>query len=422
MKLFGLANIVFYSNQSSKGDAAYNNGTISRAKKCLDLQMEFSEVIGNRHLKEHLSNTVKNGRIPHAQLFCGINASGLLPMALAYASELLCRQHEKDSPDYLRCKNMVSQLIHPDLHFVFPVNTSETVKKNAVSDHYSEEWRKFVLQNPYASLFEWLQTLGIENKQGNISKFEAEQISKKLALKSYEGGYKVMIIWMAENMNTECSNKILKLIEEPSDRTVLLFLTEKESQILATIRSRCQKLSFPLLSEVEIAQGLMEKKNVSETLAHQLSKRANGDFNSALQLLEASEENNGFEKWFVLWVRTAFRAKGNKGAINNLLALSDELASSGREKQKKFISYCIEVFRQSLLQNYQAKSLVYFEIGDPTFSLENFSPFVHQNNIFEIIDSLEDAFFHLERNGNPKIVFTDLSIKLTRSIHQKETA
>ena len=382
--------------------------------------MDFSEVIGNQHLKTHLSKTVENGRIPHAQLFCGINGSGLLPMALAYASELLCRQFEKGSPEYIQSKNKVSRLIHPDLHFVYPVNTSEDVKKNAVSDNYAVAWRNFVLKNPYASLFEWLQSLGIENKQGNISKFEAEQISKKLSLKAYEGGYKVMIIWMAENMNNECSNKILKLIEEPSDKTVLLLLTEKEGQILTTIHSRCQKLSFPLLSESDIAHGLVENLKIKETLALQISRRARGDYNKALQLLQESGEDDVFEKWFISWVRTAFRAKGNKGAINNLLDWSDELAAAGRETQKKFLSYCIEVFRQALLKNYKADNLLFFEAKDKTFSLPKFSPFVHQNNIFEITTALEDASYHIERNGNPKIIFTDLSIKLTRLIHAKE--
>lgn len=382
--------------------------------------MDFSEVIGNQHLKAHLSTTVENGRIPHAQLFCGINGSGLLPMALAYASELLSRQFEKGSPEYIQSKNKVSRLAHPDLHFVYPVNTSDIVKKNAISDNYADQWRKFVLENPYASLFEWLQNLGIEKKQGNISKYEAEQISKKLSLKAFEGGYKVMIIWMAENMNSECSNKILKLIEEPSNKTVLLLLTENEGKILTTIHSRCQKLHFPLLSEADIAEGLVKNLKVQETIALQTSRRARGDYNKALQLLQESGEDQIFEKWFISWVRTAFRAKGNKGAINNLLDWSDELASQGRETQKKFLAYCLEVFRQAMLQNYQADSLTFFEASDQSFSLSKFSPFVHQNNIFEITAALEEASYHIERNGNGKIIFTDLSIKLTRLIHTRE--
>ncbi len=382
--------------------------------------MDFSEVIGQKYLKSHLLKTIENGRIPHAQLFSGVNGSGLLPMAIAYASELLCSKYEKGSPEYLSCKSKVSKLAHPDLHFVYPVNTSDTIKKNAISDNYAEGWCNFVLNNPYGSLFEWLQSIGIEKKQGNISKYEAENISKKLSLKAYEGGYKIMIIWMADNMNGDCANKILKLVEEPSDKTVLLLLTEKEQKIITTIRSRCQKLAFPLLAEAEIAEALVKNKQIKESVALQTARRSRGDYNKALHLLEESGEDEVFEKWFISWVRTAFRAKGNKGAINNLLDWSDELASQGRETQKKFLLYCNELFRQALLQNYKAETLLFFEAKDQTFSLQKFAPFVHQNNIFEINTALEDASYHIERNGNAKIIFTDLSIKLTRLIHKSE--
>lgn len=384
--------------------------------------MDFSEVIGQEHIKSHLRQSVENGRIPHAQLFLGVNGSGLLPTAIAFATEVLCQQYKKDSPEYLACKYKASKLTHPDLHFVYPVNTSDVVKKTAISDNYAEEWRNFVLNNPYASLFEWLQSLGIEKKQGNISKHEAENIAKKLSLKSFEGGYKVMIIWMAENMNGECANKILKLVEEPADKTLLLLLSESEQQIITTIRSRCQKLDFPLLSEADIAENLTEKRNIDTKLALKIARRAQGDFNKALQLLEESGEDEIFEKWFITWVRTAFKAKGNKGAINNLLDWSDELAGQGRETQKKFLNYCIEVFRQSLLKNYTAESLLFFEAKDKSFNLSKFAPFVHQNNIFEINEALETAYYHIERNGNAKIIFTDLSIRLTRLIHKRELA
>ncbi len=384
--------------------------------------MDFSEIIGQHHLKSHLLKTIENGRVPHAQLFTGVNGSGLLPMALAYASALLCKHYQKGSPEYISCKNKIAKLSHPDLHFVYPVNTSDIAKKNAISDNYAEGWRNFVLNNPYASLFEWLQSIGIENKQGNISKFEAENISKKLSLKAFEGEYKVMIIWMADNMNTECANKILKLIEEPSDKTVLLLLTEREDQIITTIRSRCQKLNFPLLSEADISEGLIKHFELKENIANQIARRSRGDYNKAIQLLEETGEDEVFEKWFISWVRTAFRAKGNKGAINNLLDWSDELAGQGRETQKKFLAYCIEVFRQALLNNYGANSLLYFEAKDPSFSLQKFAPFVHQNNIFEINAALEEATYHIERNGNAKMIFTDLSIKLTRLIHKAEAA
>lgn len=383
--------------------------------------MDFSEVLGHQHIKSHLSKTIETGRIAHAQLFTGANGTGLLPMAMAYASALLCSQFEKGSPEYNSCKKKTAKLVHPDLHFVYPVNTSDIAKKNAVSDNYAVAWRQFVLENPYASLFEWLQRLGIENKQGNISKFEAELISKKLALKAFEGGYKVLIIWMAENMNSECANKILKLVEEPTENTLLLLLAEREEQIITTIRSRCQKLAFPMLSEADISEALTTKMKIGSPLATQTARRARGDFNKALQLLEETGADEVFEGWFIDWVRTAFKAKGNKGAINNLLDWSNDLAGQGRETQKKFLSYCMDIFRQALLQNYGAAPLLYFEATDASFSLAKFAPFVHQNNIFAINTALEDASYHIERNGNAKIIFTDLSIKLTRLMHQPES-
>jgi len=382
--------------------------------------MDFSEVIGQKHLKSHLLKTIENGRIPHSQLFIGKTGCGLLPIALSYAKEILCHSYVKDSEEYLACAKKVSKLAHPDLHFVMPVNTNENIKKNPVSSNFSSEWREFVLKNPYAALYDWLQFLGIENKQGNISKFEAEEISKKLSLKAYEGGYKVMIIWMADKMNNECSNKILKLVEEPPEKTVLLLLTEHEEKVLGTIQSRCQKLHFPLLSEEVIALQLTKYYGITDYIAKNISRQTNGDFNKALHLISNNEDDSEFEKWFVTWVRTAFRAKGNKSSINDLLSWSENLAKEGRETQKKFLGYCLELFRQAMLKNYKADSLISFESKDFKFSLEKFAPFVHQKNIFEIVKALEDAEYHVERNGNAKIIFTDLSIQLTRLIHRKE--
>lgn len=390
-----------------------------RSKNYVVLHMLFSQVIGQTHIKSHLQKTLKNGRIPHAQLLVGHHGSGLLPMALAYANQLLCLQYPEGSPQREVCQNKVNQLSHPDLHFVFPVNTNDKVKSHAISSHFLEEWREFVAKNPYGSLFDWLQFLGIEKKQGNISVYEAEDMAKKMVLKSYEGGYKVMIIWMAEKMNTECANKILKMVEEPPDNTVLLLLTEDQERILTTIRSRCQVLSFPVLSEEDIAQALIEVSSVPENTARKTSRKAHGDFNKALHIMANDSEDQVFEKWFITWVRAAFKAKGNKQSVHELLSWSDAMAGEGRETQKKFLGYCMELFRQALLTNYKADSLLFFESNDPKFSLEKFAPFVHENNIFEIFEALEKASYHIERNGNAKIIFADLSILLTRLIHRK---
>ncbi len=389
-------------------------------KKCVVLRMDFEDIIGQTHIKSHLKTTIEHGRIAHAQLFSGSSGSGLLPLAIAYAKGLLCSQYEKGTASYIRCANNVNKFSHPDLHFVYPVTTNASVKSNAVSSSFSEEWRQFLTDQPYGSLFDWFKVLGIENKQGNISVKEAEEISKKLSLKSYEGGYKIMIIWMAEKMNNECANKILKLVEEPPKNTVLLLLTEQEEQLISTIRSRCQLLHIPLLSERDIANTLITRMSVSENEAHNASRRAHGDYNKAIHIISQDNEDRVFEEWFVLWVRTAFKAKGNKKAIQELLNWSDMMAGKGRETQKNFFRYCMELFRQALLKNYNTDDLVYFETNDPKFSIDKFAPFVHQNNIYDIMAALEDASYHIERNGNAKIIFTDLSIQLTRLIHKKE--
>jgi DNA polymerase-3 subunit delta' len=381
--------------------------------------MLFSNTLGQTHIKNHLLKGIENGRIPHAQLFVGKTGSGILPVALAYAQAILASNHPKGSKAHENCVSKVANLAHPDLHFVFPVNTNQRIKKNPFSNLFLEDWRTFVSKSPFGSLYDWLAFLGIEKKQGNINVDEAKQMLKSLSLKPYEGGHKVMIIWMADRMNTACANKILKLVEEPPQKTILLLLTPYEEKILGTIQSRCQKLHFPLLSEEVISNQLIENKGVESKKAKKISCLCGGDYQQALNLVDNLGDDGVFEHWFVDWVRTAFKAKGNKGSINALISWSEEIAKQGRETQKKFLGYCLETFRQAMLKNYKADSLLFFDAPNTKFSIEKFAPFVHQNNIFEISEALETASYHIERNGNAKIIFTDLSIKLTRLLHAK---
>lgn len=381
--------------------------------------MLFSDILGLSHIKNHLVSSADAGRVPHAQLFVGPEGCGLLPMALAYAQYVVCGNgNDENVGENSSCNLKFNSFSHPDVHFAFPVANSDKVKSHAVSNHYIQEWRQFMSDQPYGNLFDWYRLIEIEKKQGQIGVDEALDIVKKLSLKSYEGGYKVMLIWMAEKMNTSAANKLLKLIEEPPDKTVFLLLCEDEEQIIQTIKSRCQILHFPPLSEDAIATALVNKggsKQESNRIAHE----ANGNFNKALDLLNNDSEDLIFEKWFVQWVRSAFKAKGNKAAIHELILWSEELAKTGRETQKKFLDYCIMVMRQALLINYGAEELAYMKIHADGFKLVNFAPFVHENNILEITAELERAIYHIERNGNAKIVFTDLSIKLTRLLHKK---
>jgi DNA polymerase-3 subunit delta' len=385
--------------------------------------MLFSEILGQKHIKNHLTTSVDAGRIAHAQLFVGPEGSGTLPMALAYAQYILCgNTNSENTGGNDSCNIKFKNFSHPDLHFAFPVTTSSKVKSKPISNFYLEEWRQLLEQQPYGNLFDWYKLLEVDNKQGQIGVEEALQIVKSLALKSYEGGHKVMLIWMAEKMNTACANKLLKLIEEPPEKTIFILIAEDEEQIINTIRSRCQILHFPPLAESAIAEALVAKYHIETSVASKIAHQANGNFNKACDLIYQDSEDIQFEKWFVLWVRSAFKAKGNKTAIHDLISWSEEIAKTGRETQKKFLAFCLNYFRQALLLNYKANDLVFLEPKAENFKLENFAPFVHDSNILEISDELQNAIYHIERNGNSKIILTDLSIKLTRLLHKKSQA
>lgn len=382
--------------------------------------MLFSDILGQDHIKSHLTKSVDNGRIAHAQLFVGPEGSGTLPMAIAYAQYLLCANTDGENLEgNASCNLKFKNFSHPDLHFAFPVTTNDKVKRHPVSSHFLEEWRELLSKQPYGNLFDWYKLLGVDNKQGQIGVDESLDIVKALTLKSYEGGYKVMLIWMAEKMNIAAANKLLKLIEEPPNKTVFILIAEDEEQIISTIKSRCQILHFPPLAENVIKAALIKNYSLDDSAATKIAHQANGNYNKACDLIYQDSEDLQFETWFIFWVRSAFKAKGNKSAILDLIKWSEDIAKTGRETQKQFLNFCLDFFRQALLLNYNAESLVYMDIKTEKFKLENFAPFIHNNNILDISNELQDAIYHIERNGNSKIILTDLSIKLTRLLHKK---
>ena len=382
--------------------------------------MQFSEILGQGHIKNHLTKSADLGRIPHAQLFVGPEGSGTLAMAIAYAQYIICNNiNSQNEGENLACNLKFQKISHPDLHFIYPTVSTEDVKTKPKSIDFIAEWRLFLEQNIYGSLFDWYQVLGVKNKQGEIRVDDAQEILKLLALKSFEGGHKIVIIWMADKLNIAASNKLLKLLEEPTDKTVFILISENEEDIIQTIRSRCQVLHFNGLPEHIISEALISNENADPKTALKIAHQAQGNYNKAIQLLQPDSETTFFEKWFVDWVRAAFRAKGNAAAIQDLIQWSEQIAALGRETQKKFLHFCIDMFRQALLLNYQTPKLVYIEPQVEKFKLENFAPFVNGNNINDIFKELSDAMYHIERNGNAKIILTDLSIKLTRLIHKK---
>jgi DNA polymerase-3 subunit delta' len=353
-------------------------------------------------------------------LFIGPEGSGTLPMAIAYAQYILCgNQNGENDGSNETCNLKFRKISHPDLHFVYPTVTNDDIKKDPKSIDFIANWRLFVDQNPYGGLFDWYSVLGVKNKQGIIRVDDAAEVLKTLALKSYEGGYKIMIVWMADKMNISASNKLLKLLEEPPEKTVFILISEDEEDIIQTIRSRCQVLHFNGLTESVVADALVSREQIEPKLAAKLAHQAQGNYSKALHLLKDDRDELPFEQWFVVWVRAAFKAKGNPAVIGDLIQWSDQIAVLGRETQKKFLQFCIEFFRQALLINYESPNLVYLEPTVENFKIEKFAPFVNGNNINEIFQELSDAMYHIERNGNPKIIFTDLSMKLTRLIHKK---
>jgi DNA polymerase-3 subunit delta' len=376
--------------------------------------MHFDSVIGLDSIKKYLDKTIVSGKISHAQLFIGTEGTGALPLAIAYAQQILCKTSSNPTACNLKC----DKLIHPDLHFSFPITTTDFVKKNPISDLFLEKWREIIQINPYFGLFDWMQHIGVENKQGLINKAEAENIAKKLSVKSYEGGYKIMIIWMAEKLHNSAANQLLKLIEEPPEKTIFILIAEDEEQIIKTIRSRCQALYLPKISEENIIKALIDKAKISEKESVKIAHQADGNFNKALSIALKGGNESVFEKWFITWIRAAFLAT-NPAVIENLIDWSNEIANSGRETQKQFLQYCLQFFRQALLLNYKADKLVYLETKTPNFDLKKFAPYVHGKNIIEINKTVNEAIYHIERNGNAKMIFLDISMKLTKLLHTK---
>lgn len=382
--------------------------------------MLFKDIIGQEDLKRHLCNTADQKRISHAQLLIGPEGSGALPLAIAYAQYILCANSGGENQNGSHaCNLQANKLAHPDLHFSYPVNTNAEVKKDPTSEKFYAQWVEFVNSNPYGGLMDWYQHIGIDNKQGLINKNEASSIHKRLSLKSHEGGYKVLIIWHADRMNTEAANQLLKLIEEPPKHTLMLLVTENEDAIIDTILSRCQKVYLKRLLDDDIKTYLQSYCSKSEEEARSIAFEAQGNLNKALKLLDGDPEETEYEALFVKWVRAAFMAKNNPGVLTELVSFTEDIAKFNRERQKKFLQYAGKVFRQALLKQYTAEELVYLQPKANDFNFAKFSQYIHGNNIEDIYNELNDAEYHIERNGNAKIIFLDMSVKITRFLHRK---
>ncbi|WP_409151117.1 ATP-binding protein [Sphingobacterium sp. BS-2] len=364
--------------------------------------MQFKNIVGHQALKHHLISTVRENRVSHAQLFLGPEGSGSLALALAYAQFINCEQPQADDscghcPSCLKYE----KLIHPDLHFSYPFFAK---KADETASTYMEDWRKAFLENPYLSLSHWRNQLEAENKQANINIAEAHDIIKKLSLKAFEAEYKVLIMWLPEYLDTQ-GNALLKLIEEPPAKTLFLLVAENHDKILNTIISRTQLMKVNKLSHEELMQYLIEQKNVDPVRANEMAFIADGNMQSALDQLEESSNEN-FDL-LIRWLRCIVTDAG----LNIIQICDDEISKLGRENQKLFLLYSINVLRQIVLLNQGLDQLVFLKNAELEF-VKKFSEISSLEKLQVAIEMLEKTHYSVERNANPKILFLDLSLQL----------
>jgi DNA polymerase-3 subunit delta' len=365
--------------------------------------MQFKDIVGQQSVKNHLIQTVKDERISHAQLFLGPEGSGSLALALAYAQYISCEnKQEDDSCNECSSCRKFNKLVHPDLHFSYPFFASHH-ENTALT--FIEDWRKAFLANPYLGLDEWRDQLNADNKQANINIAEAHSIITKLSLKPFEGEYKILIMWLPEYLSLQ-GNALLKVIEEPAQKTLFLLVAQNQEQILNTIISRTQLVKIPKLSQQDIVEYL-EKRNIETAKAQQLAYLSNGNLQTALQHLNNQE--NDYHELFLQWLRACW---GNAG-LNIVNYTEGELAKMGRENQKNFFKYGVNLMRECMLYLAHASSLIHLPPKELEF-ISKFSQVLNLAKAEAIANELERAQYHIERNANPKILFLDVSLVLVK--------
>ena len=377
--------------------------------------MQFKDVIGQEAVKQKLIWSVKENHVPHAQLFLGPAGSGKLPLALAYAQYILCpNRTETDSCGVCPTCQKMQKLVHPDLHFVVPTATTKKVKSNPESDLFMEEWREYVLQNQgYVDTSSWYVFLDVENKQGYMSVRDAASLLRKLNMKSYEGEYKIAIIWMAEKMRVDTANKLLKLLEEPPEKTVFLLIAEDSDQLLATIKSRTSLMKIPAININKVENALVERLGCDAGQAHDAALISEGNWLNACHFVKESEDRKYFFTTFQQWMRLCFKA-----AYPELIDFSTNVKGLGREKQKEFLEYGLNIFHNSLLFNNNMSNDVMLPADEKNFT-KNFAPFINMRNVAQICELFEESINQIERNANASIVFLDDSFKMSKLLRVK---
>ena len=394
--------------------------------------MNWSEVIGQKEAQARLMQLVEEQRLPHALMLCGPSGSGKLALAVAFACHLLGGGGKVEGegripegqelfsfnppPSTLHQNNlMLDNLEHPDLHFTYPTIKLPSMNSDykPVSDDFAREWHELIMRGPYFTMNDWMQAMGGENQQAVITVGESDALVHKLSLKSSQGGYKVSIIWLPERMNTECANKLLKIIEEPPQQTVFIMVSEEPDRLLETIRSRVQRIDIKRIDDESMHTALMERRGLTDDMARRISRIANGSWLKAMEALESGSENEQFLDMFKTLMRLAYQRK-----VNELKRWSDSMAGMGREKQKRFLLYFVRMVRENFVYNFQREDLCYMTQGEEDFA-KNFARFINEANVIPITELANRALRDIGQNANAKIVFFDMALQMIMLLLQK---
>lgn len=379
--------------------------------------MLFSEIIGQEEIKARFIHSVKEQRIPHAQLICGCEGVGKRALAIAYA-QYICCENRGENDSCRTCPSCVkfAKLAHPDLHFVFPVIKPPS-KTTVVCDDFIADFRESMIENPYFSTHDWFEKIGGSGKVGVIYSNESEEILRKLSLKTYESEYKVMFIWQPEKMNITCANKLLKILEEPPAKTVFLLISDTPDTIITTIQSRVQRVNVHPIETKEIANALFEKYTLAITDAQQIARISNGSYLKAMQVAEQDEENKEHLENFAFLMRTTwgirnFKTIDKKGeALKELKLFAEKMGKIGRENQKGFLEYAQRMIRENFIYNFNRQELNYLVPDESNFS-NKFACYINEKNVLGMMEEFGLAERHIEGNVQAKIIFYDLGLKI----------